>query len=340
MNNKEKKLSTKDKVYNLLRDRANTFVSGQEIASELSLTRAAIWKAINGLRLDNHQIKAINNRGYCLVLSSQPLSGTLIERELGYAKDKIKVIFLEQTESTNEDAKRIGNEGADEEGTITVVVSDYQSKGKGRRGRSFASPKGTGLYMSFLLHPSISPDKAYMLTCAAAIAVSAAIEKITGIVTAIKWVNDIYIEDKKICGILTEGSVSMETGALDYAVVGIGVNIFAPLEGFPEEIRNTAGAIYENGEAVDNVRNRICAAIIDEFIEIIDKADNNFVKIYREKSNLIGRYVKVNPYGDSKKALKGYAKVLDITDSCELVVEYDNGDIEYLSSGEVSVKKY
>ena len=352
----KKKETTKDKILGLLTEHANSYISGQEIADTLYLTRAAVWKAIKNLQEEGCRIEAVNNRGYCLVLESRPLNGKLIEKELTYAADKIQVIFLEETESTNEDAKRLGAEGY--VGKITpfddlqkvdaelkpvdnvVVVSDYQSKGKGRRGRSFSSPKGTGLYMSFLMHPQIRVEEAYMLTCAAAVAVARAISSVTGIEPQVKWVNDLYIGDKKVCGILTEGVLSMEAGGLDYAVVGIGVNIFAPNEGFPPEIKDVAGALYEGGEAPDNVRNRICAAIIDEFLRITDAGDRDFVREYRDRSNLIGHYVKVNPYGDSGKKLDGYAKVLDIDDDCYLMVEYENGTVEALSSGEVSVKKY
>lgn len=333
----DKKLSTKQKILNLLTENINTYISGQEIADRLFLTRAAVWKSIKALQKDGHDIKAVNNRGYCLASDSQPLNGIMVEAELDYAAGKVEVIFKDETESTNEDAKKLGNEGYMKS---VVVVSDYQSKGKGRRGRSFSSPKGLGLYMSFLLHPEIRVEEAYMLTCAAAVATARAISQVTGIEADIKWVNDLYIRDKKICGILTEASLSVETGGLDYAVVGIGINIFAPHEGFPPEIRDVAGAVFEGGEAPDNVRNKICAAIIDNFIWMIDDGSKEFVKEYRGRSNLIGHYVKVNPYGDTGRHLDGYAKVLDIDDDCHLVVEYENGTKESLSSGEVSVKKY
>lgn len=333
-----KKVTTKEKVLKYLKENCNSYVSGQEIADNLFLTRAAVWKAIKTLKAEGLNINGINNRGYCLVSDSKALSGELIKKELTYAKDGIEVIFLDETESTNEDAKKIGS--TEGERNRKVVVSDYQSKGKGRRGRSFSSPKGSGLYMSFLLYPDIKVEKAYMLTCAAAVATARAIGSVTGIEPSIKWVNDLYLGDKKICGILTEGIISMETGGLEYAVVGIGINIFAPFEGFPAEIKDIAGAIYEGGEAPDNVRNRICAAVIDNFLEITDSKSDDFIKEYKDRSNLIGAYVKVNPYGDSGKKLNGYAKVLDIDDDCHLVVEYEDGTKEALSSGEVSVKKY
>lgn len=363
------KETTKDKILNLLTEHSNSYISGQEIAKTLFLTRAAVWKAVKSLKEEGHKIDAISNRGYCLVTESKPLFAKGIERELSYARDRIEVIFLDETESTNEDAKRLGAEGyigkiinselkeishagpsgesgdaksAPKETAVdkVVIVSDYQTKGKGRRGRSFLSPKGTGLYMSFLMHPDIRPEQAYMLTCAAGVAVSKAIMAVTGIKTSIKWVNDVFAGDKKICGILTEGALLMETGGLDYAVVGIGINVFAPKEGFPAELKDVAGALYENKEAPDNLRNCLAAAVIDNFLEITDKGGSDFVKEYRSLSNLIGHYVKVNPYGDTGKRLDGYAKVLDIDDECRLIVEYENGTKEALSSGEVSVKKY
>lgn len=340
-----KELKTKDRVLQLLESRNGTFVSGQEIADTLYITRAGIWKAVKSLRESGVEIEAVSNRGYRLVREKDILSKEYIENVILYDECKdddirdtdeaLTVIVKEEVESTNDLAKQLSTDTEQD----MVIISDYQTDGHGRRGRSFFSPKGTGLYMSFLIHPKVEISKATMITCMGAVAVCKAIEQMTEAKPSIKWVNDIFLEDRKICGILTEGHTSMEDGSLEYVVVGIGINLYYPRDGFPEEIKKIAGVLFPNGQNRENVKNELCCKIIHEFMKLYRNMDNEeFIDDYRSRSNLIGSYVKIIQPG--KNIANEYGKVLGIDNECHLVVETDNGETKALSTGEVSVVKY
>lgn len=326
--------STKEKVYNLLKENQNTYISGQEIADKLFITRAGIWKAIKSLREDGYEIEAVNNKGYCLVSDTESISKTHISENITFTDD-LEIIVCDELDSTNNYAREMASYGYENN---CVIITDSQTNGRGRRGRSFFSPKGTGIYMSFLLRPLMDISKATLLTSMTAVAVCRAIKESCDIDPSIKWVNDIFINGKKVSGILTEGFTSIEDGSLSYIIVGIGVNVVEPKDGFPIDIRKIAGSIYKKS-APENIRNILCANIINCFMNLYTTFDLSFVEEYRNRSNLIGHYVKVNP-SDNASSLNGYAYVEGIDDECHLIVKYENGKTETLSNGEVSVVKY
>ncbi|MBQ5523777.1 MAG: biotin--[Oscillospiraceae bacterium] len=201
-----------------------------------------------------------------------------------------------------------------------------------RIGRSFYSPSDTGIYLSVLLRPSLPASEAVRITTAAAVAACRAIEECTEAVPKIKWVNDVFVDGKKVCGILTEGSLNMEAGGLDWAVMGIGLNVYEPEGGFPEEIRQVAGAIAQQRKK--NLRNMLAASFLRQFYGICSNLPAaDFAEEYRKRSFLQGKEVLV---------LRGEtavpARVLEIDDDCRLVVQYENGSQEALSSGEVSIR--
>lgn len=330
---KEKK--TKERVLELLEAKNATFVSGQEIADTLYITRAGIWKAVKSLRESGIEIEAVSNRGYRLVREKDFLSKEYIDDRLRDGHDGLNVAVKGEVESTNDIAREFSyNNDGD-----AVIIADYQTNGHGRRGRAFFSPKGTGLYMSLLIHPKVDISKATQLTCMAAVAVCKAIEEITDLKPTIKWVNDIFLEGKKVCGILTEGHTSMEDGSLEYVIVGIGINLYPPKEGFPDDIRKTAGVLFPHGQNKENVKNDLSCRIIEEFMKLYIQGENaEFIDDYRSRSNLIGNYVKIIQPG--KNAAYEYGKVLGIDDECHLIVESDEGERKALSTGEVSVVKY
>lgn len=326
---------TKDKVLQLLEERNGTFISGQEIADTLYITRAGIWKAVKALREAGINIEAVSNRGYRLIKEKDILAKNVIDEKLTAAGLELETFVFDEVESTNETARKY----AQEKDNDAVFISDYQTNGHGRRGRVFHSPKGTGIYMSLLIHPKVDVAKATSITCMAAVAVCRAIEEYAGFEPKIKWVNDIFLSDKKICGILTEGHTSMEDGSLEYVIVGIGINLYLPRDGFPEEIRKIAGVLFEEGQTRENVKNSLCALIIEKFYSLyFDGEEADFIEDYRSRSNLIGNYVKILSPGVA--ATNQYGKVIGIDDDCHLVVEYDNGETKALSTGEVSVVKY
>lgn len=238
-----------------------------------------------------------------------------------------RVSFTEQTLSTNADLKALAHEGAP---SGTVLIADRQTQGRGRMGRSFFSPSGTGLYLSLLLRPHRPPEESVFLTVIAAVAAARAVQKIFGLSLGIKWVNDLYYEGRKVCGILTEASVTAE-GKLEYAVCGIGFNVFAPKEGFPKELSSIAGALCSAPD--ETARVCLAAAFLNEFYEAMQEDRTSILEEYRRRSVLLGKVV-TSPTG----AFEGAAKVLDIDDFAGLILEFADGTRRVLSAGEVSVR--
>ena len=240
-----------------------------------------------------------------------------------------KIEYFAEITSTNTALK---NRAANGESENTILISEYQTSGRGRLGKSFFSPKGCGVYLSYLIKPHIKATDAVFITVAAAVAMVRAINNVLGIKTQIKWVNDIYFENKKLCGILTEGVISA-SGNLDFAVLGVGLNIKNPPGGYPEEFDyKTTNIEAVAGEITEDTKWRLIAEFINEFDAVFKATPKDFIKEYREYSCIIGRKIEILS-GEHK----GYAKVLDINDSAELVVELPTGEKATLSSGDVSV---
>ena len=241
-----------------------------------------------------------------------------------------KKIYLEETDSTNRYLKELAVEGA-EEGT--VVIADKQSAGRGRLGRSFFSPEEKGIYMSVLLRPEISLERSVLITSMAAVAVARAIEKVCGLPSKIKWVNDIFLNKKKVCGILTEAGIDEARQTLSYAVLGIGVNV-GSME-FPEELREIATSVSnECGFAVKK------EALIDEILKELELWyptlwDGSFLEESKARSILLGKEIRVM---DEMHPEGGYsAKAVDINELGNLIIERD-GSTQVLNSGEVSIR--
>lgn len=266
-----------------------------------------------------------------------PLNEALIRQYLGECEGKFALEVFPEIDSTNTYLKKKAVQAhqsgwpADLKAWHTVIAS-FQSAGRGRMGRAFASPAGTGLYLSILLHPQISAERATRITTAAAVAACRAIVACTGEEPKIKWVNDVFLHGKKVCGILTEASVNPESGKLDWAVMGIGFNVYEPQGGFPEELKDIAGAV--SAEWQPDLRSRIAASFLREFYGLCrDLKATGFLEEYRRRSFLIGQEVNVLR-GETVRP----ATALDIDSECHLLVRYEDGSIEALSSGEVSVR--
>lgn len=216
----------------------------------------------------------------------------------------------------------------------TVIIAEEQTAGRGRTGKQFYSPKGTGIYISILLRPDIPAEESLFLTTSAAVATARAIEDVSDKRALIKWVNDIYLEDKKTCGILTEGAFNVETGKLDYAIVGIGINVCIPDGGFPDNIKDIATAIFDKQTDSINKRSILIANLLDYFMEYYkDFKSKSYVKEYIERSMIIGKTITV--IEGSKTSV---AKAIDIDKNCRLKVQFEDGTTKWLSSGEVSTK--
>lgn len=238
-----------------------------------------------------------------------------------------RLLELEEASSTNTLAINAARAGEPEG---LVICASRQTAGRGRRGREFYSPQGTGLYMSILLRPKLSPECAVLLTAAAAVAVCNALEKDIGVSPSIKWVNDIILNGKKVCGILTESSVSPDCSSLDYAIVGIGLNISSPPKGFPPELRDIAGAVTDT--ANPELRDRLACSIVSYF-DLLYRSLDCGVPGYAERVTPPGAKIKVISASEIRDAT-----VLGTDDKCRLIVRFDSGEIDALSSGEISIR--
>ena len=212
----------KTKILRQLRT-TNEYVSGQMLCDELGVSRTAVWKAINQLKEEGYTIEAVQNKGYKITGYPDILTAEEIESQLNPGDTVKKVVYAPEIDSTNNEVRRMAEQGAPEG---TLVVAENQTAGKGRRGRRWDSPKGSGIWYSFLLRPEFAPEHASMLTLLAAMAVQNSVKEVTGLDGLIKWPNDIVVNGKKVCGILTE--MSTEEDAIRYVVVGIGMGKFYP----------------------------------------------------------------------------------------------------------------
>jgi BirA family biotin operon repressor/biotin-[acetyl-CoA-carboxylase] ligase len=241
----------------------------------------------------------------------------------------IKAKIIDKTTSTNDIIKEYAANG-EKEGFL--LVSGEQTNGKGRMGRSFFSPGDTGVYMSLLLRPKIKPADAVLITTAAAVSVCEAFEKLGVDNPQIKWVNDIFVNNKKVCGILTEASFGVDINTLDYAVLGIGVNMYEPENSFPEEIKDIAGAVFS--EKSENLRNKFVAYFINSFFDCYENLESKkHCPSYAERCFVIGKDINVIS-GDSIKP----AKALSVDENCGLLVRFNDGETAVLNSGEISVR--
>ncbi|MCQ2431321.1 MAG: biotin--[acetyl-CoA-carboxylase] ligase [Clostridia bacterium] len=329
----ENNLTTKEKVLAALAESGGD-VSGETLAAKLGISRTAVWKAVQTLTAEGAPIETVPRRGYRLKKQEAAyLHETRIQKHLTKEAAETFTLRVEDAlPSTNTVLKQMAGEGAP--GGI-VLIAREQTAGKGRLGRSFLSPAGSGLYMSLLLRPTLPVDQALRITTAAAVAVSEAIEQVRpGSAAKIKWVNDIYMNERKVCGILTEAGMDLETGLLAYAVLGIGINLLPPPGGFPPEIADIAGSVFapDGGEADGNL---LAAEILNRLARMLcDPCSADLLERYRGRSLLDGREILVRrcTMGDSTEIP---AVALGIDENAGLRVRYPDGTEESLSSGEV-----
>lgn len=318
----------KSEILRMLRE-TEGYVSGQELCNKFGVSRTAVWKTINQLKEAGYEIEAAQNKGYHLV--SVPDVMDTVELESIRATDwaGCEIYYFDSVDSTNTKAKELAEEGHP---AGTLVVADQQVAGKGRRGRVWESPHGTGIFLTLLLKPDINPNNASMLTLVSAMATAGAIRRVTGENAQIKWPNDIVIDGKKICGILTEMSAQFDY--INYIVTGIGFNVHN--ESFPEEISKTAGSLYL---ACGKRFHR--ADLIEAFLEEFEK----YYAIYLETQDMEGLYTEYNQMLvnmgrqvkvlDPKDPFEG--KAMGITKKGELIVDTWESR-KLVSSGEVSVR--
>lgn len=322
-------MTVKEYVLQALEENKGSSISGEALAERLGVSRSAIHKAIKALRAEGYQIEAATNKGYCLSPSSDMLSAQGIAMHLSSEFSHLPLHVYKTVDSTNNVAKKLALEGADHG---TAILSFHQSHGKGRLGRTFISPANTGIYMSVLLKPSFDMSHSVLITTAASVAVVRAIEKVTGLAPEIKWVNDIYVNGKKICGILTEAITGFETGQIEYLIVGIGIN--CSIKGFPDDLLQIAGAL-----SGDFSKNHLAAEVLNQLLPLIDHIeDRSFIQDYRSHSMVLGKTITVYKGGYTEDAPGRVARVLDIDINGGLQVLYSDGEQETLSTGEISIR--
>lgn len=312
-------MSVKQNVIALLEENRSKVISGQELANQLHVSRAAIWKAIKTLKEEGYNIEATPNKGYVLLENSDVLSKQGIAY---YLTEEIDIFSYKTIDSTNTQMKKLAINGGKNH---SVIVSEEQSAGRGRFGRSFYSPAQKGVYMSVLLKTGDSLQNATMITIKTAVAVRRAIAKLYDIEVAIKWVNDLYYRGKKVCGILSEAISDFESGMIEAIIIGIGINVST--DNFPLEIASIATSL---GLQEAN-RNQFIAEILNQLSAIIDEDFKLVLNEYRMASCVLHKQITFNQKGEQFTGL-----VREINDLGNLVVS-SNGAEMVLTAGEVSI---
>jgi len=301
-------MSTKSSLLKLLSDNAGIYISGEKIGESLGVSRTAVNKACAALRSEGYIIESKTNKGYMLAEHGKLLT---VDGTFAYIDVPCKLRVYDIVTSTNEIAKL--SELPD---VPLVIIADRQTAGKGRLGRRFESPAGTGQYMSFVFRPDFDIRRSLYVTMAAAVGACRAIEKITGKHVEIKWVNDLFLNGKKVCGILTEAQSDLESGRIERLITGIGVNCYPG--SFPPEVSEIAGSLAESTSEFS--REILAAAMINEVLPLITDPDTSrFLDEYRERCFILGREIKIHPsYNDAGIR----ARAIDISDDGGLIVEY------------------
>lgn len=319
----------KSEILKMLRH-TDGYVSGQEICERFQVSRTAVWKAINQLKAEGYEIEAVRNKGYHIVDSPDKMTKNEIESLLTTRWAGRKLFCYDEIDSTNLALRRL--EG-DDHVHGALAVADRQTAGRGRRGRVWQSPAGSCIFMSMLLKPDIAPEQAPMMTIVMAYSAAKAIRKMTGLDAKIKWPNDIVLNGKKVCGILTE--MSAEIDFVHYVIIGIGINVNT--ENFSDELRETATSIYIEGKKRTK-RSGLIAEILKEFEEDYEEFIGRrnlggFMQSYNELLVNCGREVRVLQPG---KEYDGIAHGIDAEGN--LLVETADGEIHRVYAGEVSVR--
>lgn len=320
---------SKERVYQLLRERPEGFLSGEELSRLLGISRAAVWKAIDSLRRDGYTIEARTGLGYRLTAAPDALVEREVRRHL--ARECPDLRCLEVIDSTNSYLKREALAGAPHG---TVAVADCQSAGRGRMTRTFRSPPGRGVYLSVLLRPQLPPERLMGVTGMTAVAVCSAVERTAGVRPQIKWTNDLVLNGRKICGILTELALEGETGRAESLVIGAGVNVSHTPEDFGPEVSRMATSLVQEGFPVS--RAALAAAMAEELFVLADALGGDvtaWVEAYRRQCVNLGKPVRLLWTEGQTEAVAE-----DIDEQFGLTVRLPDGSRQTVRTGEVSVR--
>ncbi|MDY5481908.1 MAG: biotin--[acetyl-CoA-carboxylase] ligase [Veillonella caviae] len=320
----------RDEVLEFLRENQGGFVSGQDMSEACHVSRTAIWKHIKALRQKGYKIESYTKRGYRLLEEPDLLSPLAMKQILNTDVFGKRYVYMDTTESTNLEARRLAQQGA-EEGT--VVVSEEQAAGRGRVSRGWHSPFGKGLWFSLVLRPDFVPSEAPKCTLMAAVALTKAFHKMGLTSAGIKWPNDILVNGRKMVGILTEMSGSMEE--ISYIIMGIGVNVKTKQEELPEEIKYIATSLLMEG--IDIERTEAFKIILEnleyQYYEILDKGFDETLDEWRKLSVTLGQEIEVRAPDNIYEGI-----ATDIDEDGNLLVKTLNGDIKRIVVGDVSIR--
>ncbi|MBD5550105.1 MAG: biotin--[acetyl-CoA-carboxylase] ligase [Lachnospiraceae bacterium] len=340
----------KSEMIRLLRE-SEEYISGQELCDRFQVSRTAVWKIINQLKEEGYVIEAKQNKGYRLLESPDTMAAYELESRMCTKWAGRIVSYKKETGSTNIDCKKLAEQG---EPHGALAVAEMQVNGRGRRGRGWQSPAGESIYMSLLCRPDFAPDKAPMLTLVMGVSVAEAVERYTGLAAKIKWPNDIVVNGRKICGILTEMEMGLETKEIQYLVIGVGINVnngFTAMRetgnpvrareaAFPDELQNMATSLFLESERKDEKIFR--APLVQYVMEAFEKNYELFLQtldlsLLKERYNsyLVNRNAAVKVL-DPKGEYTGIA--LEIDNEGDLLVETEDRGVIKVYSGEVSVR--
>ena len=329
-------MKTKEAVLLYLQEHTGEPISGEIMALALNKSRTSIWKAIQSLKKEGYSIESSTNKGYTLSQNNDVLSEQQITQELIQQHHPIDWVIqtMESTTSTNDLAKLYANQNST---TPAIFISEEQTAGRGRLGRKFVSPSKTGLYISLCLFPTIALEDLSLITCATAVACVETIEQLTGKSLNIKWVNDLFYQDKKVGGILTEIISDFESQQVQALIVGMGINLIENPQSFPEELHSIVGSIFSSKTEYNNSsfnRNHFIAQFLEKwtfYYQNLSKRD--FIESYKEHSNVIGKFVNIF---EGNQTYSAYAK--DIDENGHLIIEKEDNSLHTLSYGEISIR--
>lgn len=319
----------KSEILHILRNQAG-YVSGQELCEKFGVSRTAVWKAVNQLKEEGYEIEAVTNKGYRILACPDVISAEEVKSLLSTRWAGQEIAYYSVIDSTNNGAKRMAEEGA---AHGTLVIADEQTGGRGRRGRSWKTPPKSAIAMTLIVRPKLPPEKASMITLVMGMAAASACRELLGLPVEIKWPNDVVINGKKICGILTEMSAEMDD--IHYLVIGIGINV--NMEEFPEEIRDVATSLsIQAGHTVNR------AEVISHCMKYFEQ----YYEAFMETGDLSGLK---DTYNEMLVNLNTEVRVLEpgneycgvsrgINERGELLVERENRTVEAVFAGEVSVR--
>lgn len=319
-------------ILTVLRKNKGQFISGEEVSRGLDVSRTAVWKHIQSLRNEGYEIESNPRQGYCLVTVPDILTPQEIQCGLKTAFMGQRMHHFTTIGSTNQEAKRLAAEGAPEG---TVVVAEAQSSGRGRLSREWFSPSQGGIWFSTILRPGLHPTQAPRFTFLGAVAVAQAIRELTGVGVEIKWPNDIHFEGRKLVGILTELNAEMD--AINYIVMGIGINVNVDMEDFPVELRHIASSLKrETGHFVS--RQKLLRKILEHmellYTRVLSEGFSPIFESWRQLNCTLGFPVNVISIGSEFAGM-----AVDIDEEGALLVRKEDGSLERVISGDVSVRR-